>query len=118
MLPKNIQSGYFSGGQGLFDDNSEDELFWGQPNKPEEINNKLVEETKTHHSSKVLKGSNKHKSTVLIYTDCRAIVRCIGYLTNSQCESRYSDNKLIFICYFSVLLQVLVNYLDPICNHT
>ncbi|KAJ8963320.1 hypothetical protein NQ318_018789 [Aromia moschata] len=43
VLPKSAQSGLFSGGQGLFDDN-EDELFWGQKNKPTKSEPKAAEE--------------------------------------------------------------------------
>lgn len=54
ILPKNIQTGYFSGGQGLFDDNDEDEPFWGQPNKSTEYADKQISDQPKKHASKVL----------------------------------------------------------------
>lgn len=54
ILPKSIQTGYFSGGQGLFDDNDEDESFWGQPNKSTDYSEKQVTDEPKKTASKVL----------------------------------------------------------------
>lgn len=58
ILPKSIQTGYFSGGQGLFDDNDEDEPFWGQPNTSSEYTNKQGFDEPKKHSSKVYDNMN------------------------------------------------------------
>lgn len=53
ILPKSIQTGYFSGGQGLFDDNDENEPFWGLPNKSSVYTDKHSSDEPKKHASKV-----------------------------------------------------------------
>lgn len=60
ILPKNIQTGYFSGGQGLFDDdNDDDEPFWGQSTKSPKLTHKQIPEEPKKHAFKVIYKRNR-----------------------------------------------------------
>lgn len=71
ILPKNIRTGYFSGGQGLFDDNEDDEPFWGQLDKQSKLTDEpTIKEPKQHKKSKV----NQCQSLECYYSRCASSV--------------------------------------------
>lgn len=94
ILPKSIQTGYFSGGQGLFDDNDEDESFWGQPNKSIDYSEKQVAEEPKKITSKVL--------ILWIWLQLYGIYELI-YQSLYFCQLLIKKNKNIMVVHSEIL---------------